>query len=305
MNRQSFIGGSDSASILGISPWKSAYTLYLEKIGEAPEKHDSLKERIFARGKRLEPVVVEMLVDELKSIGHDVEIVARNERYSDPEHAFLACEIDLELSIDGEPMNGEIKTVSPFAAKDWGEEGSDEVPLHYLSQVAHGLMIRPRQRAIVVALIGADDLRIHYVNRDQELIDIIRAKEIEFWNRVVNRDPPPVSSFEDVKHLYQKDHGLVIDADDELFSLCSRLRAHKDAIKEEEEIAKEIIGKIKLQMGDASVLMHQGRKLCTWSTNKDSRKTDWESLAKSLKPSAELIAQFTEVKPGARPFLLK
>ncbi|SFI76465.1 YqaJ viral recombinase family protein [Nitrosomonas sp. Nm34] len=305
MNRQSFIGGSDAASILGISPWKSAYTLYLEKIGESQEEQDQHKERIFARGKRLEPVVVEMLTDELQSRGHEVKIVARNERYGDPEHEFLKSEIDLELLIDGEPVNGEIKTVHPFAAKDWGAEGSDEIPLYYISQVMHGLMIRPRQRAIVAALIGADDLRIHYVDRDQELIDIIREKELLFWNRVISRDPPPVTSFEDIKHLYKKDHGIVIDADGELVSLCSQLREHKNAIKAAEQMAEDLSGKIKLLMGDASVVMHEGRKLCTWITNKNSKSTDWKSLAMSFNPAPEVIEMYTNTKPGARPFLLK
>lgn len=305
MNRQGYLGGSDAAAILGISPYKSPYQLYMEKVGEWQEEIDEKRERIFARGRRLEPIVVEMLVDELKSDGHDVEIIERNHRYTDPELNYLKSEIDVELVIDGEEVNGEIKTVTPFAAKEWGEQGTDEIPLHYTAQVLHGLMIKPRKRAIVAALIGADDLRVHYVDRDQDAIDMIRKKEIEFWNRIVNREPPDPVTATDIKYLYRKDQGLVMDADDELASLCAELRGHKQTAKALEELIDELVTKIKLKMGDASVLMYQGKKIATWASNKDGQTTDWKSLAMSLNPSAELINQFTKAKQGARPYLIK
>lgn len=305
MNRQGYIGGADTAAILGISPWKSPYQLYMEKVGEWQEEIDEKRKRIFARGRRLEPVVVEMLVDELKSDGHDVEIIERNKRYLDPELDYLRSEIDVELVIDGEEINGEIKTVTPFAAKEWGEQGTDEIPLHYTAQVLHGLMIKPRKRAIVAALIGADDLRVHFVDRDQDAIDMIRKKEIAFWNRIVNREPPDPVTATDIKYLYRKDQGLVMDADDELASLCAELRGHKQTAKALEELIDELVTKIKLKMGDASVLMYQGKKIATWASNKDGQTTDWKSLAMSLNPGAELINQFTKAKQGARPFLIK
>lgn len=305
MNRQGYLGGSDAAAILGISPYKSPYQLYMEKVGEWQEEIDEKRERIFARGRRLEPIVVDMLVDELKSDGHDVEVIERNQRYTDPELDYLRSEIDVELVIDGEEINGEIKTVTPFAAKEWGEQGTDEIPLHYTAQVLHGLMIKPRKRAIVAALIGADDLRVHFVDRDQDAIDMIRKKEIEFWNRIVNREPPDPGTALDIKYLYCKDKGLVMDADDELASLCAELRGHKQTAKALEELIDELVTKIKLKMGDASVLMYQGKKIATWASNKDGQTTDWESLAMSLNPSSELINQFTKAKQGARPFLIK
>ena len=138
MDRRTYIGGSDTAAILGVSPWKSKFTLYQEKIGEWQQEITPEKERIFARGKRWEPIVIEMLIDELEDRGHDVQVAGRNNRIKDSEHDFLAAEIDLELIVDGELINGEVKTVHPFASKDWGEQGTDEIPLYYTAQVLHG-----------------------------------------------------------------------------------------------------------------------------------------------------------------------
>ena len=226
-DRTKFIGGSDAAAILGVSRWKTPFQLYQEKIGAFIEESNPARDKVLNRGKRWEPVVVEMLLDELTSRGHEVEVIARNARYQDPEFPFLACEIDLELRIDGEEVNGEMKTVHPFAAKDWGEEGTDEIPIYYVAQGMHGLMIKPRRRVIVTALIGADDLRIHELVRDDEHIAAIRQKEIAFWQRIQDRNPPEPTDAEDVKWLYAKDAGTVAEADDALALLCQQLKDKK------------------------------------------------------------------------------
>jgi putative phage-type endonuclease len=304
-SREGFIGGSDAAAILGVSPWKSAFQLYQEKRGEWVEEVTPEKQRIFDRGHRWEPVVVEMLADELAGRGHAVEVVARNARYQDPEHPFLAAEIDLELLVDGEYLNGEIKTVHPFAAKAWGEPGTDEIPIYYAAQVMHGLMVRPRERAIVAALIGVDDLRIHWVDRDAETIAGIRARELEFMQRIEDGNPPPPESETDIKWLYRADTGEAMEADAELLELCSELARAKAAAKTWDNSAEVLAQRIKVRMGYAATLLHRGQVLATWKNNKASAKTDWKSAYLSLHAPAEHLREFTKQQPGARPFILK
>lgn len=304
-DRRTFIGGSDVAAILGVSKWKSAFQLYQEKIGAFVEKSTPLRDRVLNRGKRWEPVVVEMLIDELMERGHKVEIIARNERYQDPEFHFLACELDLELRIDDEEVNGEIKTVHPFAAKDWGEAESDEIPIYYAAQVMHGLMIKPRRRTVVAALIGADDLRIHWLERDDETIAGIRAREIEFWERIQNGNPPDPTEPVDVKWLYKSDCGAAIEADDELVMQCQQLKDMKTSAKNLESEIELLATRIKARMGTAATLIYRGQPLATWKNNKDGEATDWKSAYLDLGPTKEHVAKFTKTKIGARPFCLK
>lgn len=311
-DRSKFIGGSDTAAILGVSPWKSPFALYQEKTGEYQEEITPAKQKIFNRGKRWEPIVIEMLVDELEDRGHDVKIITRNQRYIDPDYGFLAAEIDLELMLDGHHVNAEMKTVHPFAAKDWGEQDTDEIPIYYTSQVAHGQMVTRRNRTIVAALIGADDLRVHFVDRDEELIDIIRGKEIEFWERIQRRDPPEPTDPEDIKRLYQIDSDAVIEADEELLELIAQASSKKSELKAAETSYEVISTMIKARMGNAAVLLHNGQKLATWKNNKESVKTDWKEafldLAENVTDSDlvnEILRTFTTTKPGARPFILK
>jgi putative phage-type endonuclease len=290
-DRTTFIGGSDAAPILGVSRWKSAFQLYQEKIGAFVEEHSPEREKIFSRGKRWEPVVVEMLIDELVSRGHSVELIGRNCRYQDPEFPFLAAEIDLEFLIDGEEVNGEIKTVHPFAAKDWGEEGTDEIPVYYTAQCMHGMMIKPRKRAIVAALIGADDLRIHEIARDDELISTIRQKEIEFWERVQTRNPPNPTEPEDVKWLYAKDAGTVTEADDELALICQRLKDKKALARVIERDIESLETGLKLRMGDAATLIYRDMPIATWTTQ-STRRVDIKAL-KAARP--DIAAAFSAV----------
>ena len=305
IDRTKFIGGSDAAAILGVSPWKSQFRLYQEKIGAFVEEITPAKQRLFDRGHRWEPVVVEMLVDELQDRGHDVQVIARNARYQDQEFPFLACELDLELLVDGEECNAEMKTVSPFAAREWGEQYTDEIPIYYAAQGMHGLMVKPRRRCIFAALIGADDLRVHQIERDEEIIGAIRAKEVEFWRRVMGKDAPPPETSEDVKWLYAKDAGIVMDADYDLLAQVTHLAGLKAEIKRLEGAEEMTATRIKCVMGHASTLIYQNKTIATWKSNKNSDKTDWRSAYLDLGPTKEHTKKFTKNAPGNRPLLIK
>ena len=131
-DRTKFIGGSDVAAILGVSPWRNVVDLWMDKI--TPRREDGHNAAAKRRGSRLEPYILDMIREE-----HGLNIVAANERYIDAELPFLAAEIDAEYA-DGEAReNIEIKTVHPFKSKEWGEHETDELPLHYVAQVQHGL----------------------------------------------------------------------------------------------------------------------------------------------------------------------
>ena len=306
LDRTTYIGGSDTAAILGVSPWLSPFMLYQKKIGEFVEEVTPAKQKLYDRGHRWEPIVVEMLVDELKDRGHDVKILARNQRYQDPEFPFLAAEIDLELLIDGEEVNGEAKTINPFAVKDWGDENSDQIPIYYAAQVMHGLMIKPRRRAVIAALTGFDDKpRIHFMERDEETIAGIRSREVAFWNSIQNRQAPALATADDVAFLYKRDIGKTIEASNEILTVCEMLKDTKGQIKNAETQAELLATQIKIFMGDAAVLTYSGKPICTWKNNKSGTKTDWKAIAEQLEATPEIITLHTQATSGARPLLLK
>lgn len=211
MNRQGFIGGSDIASIFGVSPWKTAYELWEEKTSGWQQESSEARDKVLNRGKKLEPLVIEMLQEE-----RDIYIWERNQVHVDPEFPFLRAEIDFEYVIEENHIgNGDVKTVHPFAAKEWGEEGTDEFPIYYCLQFMHGLMVTRRQVCMVAALIGADDLRVYEVRRDEELIAEIRKRAVSFWyDNIANRVPPPIQNSEDAAKMLSRFQGFAIEADE-------------------------------------------------------------------------------------------
>lgn len=307
LDRATYLGGSDVAAILGVSPWTTPFMLFQKKTGAYAEELTPAKRRILERGARWEPIVLEMLVDELTDRGHDVEVVATGQRYQDPEFPFLAAEIDAELIVDGEQVNGEMKTASYFAAGAWGECDSNEVPIYYLAQVMHGLMIQPRRRAVVAAVTGFDERpMVRWVERDDDTIAAIRAREVEFWERIQRLDPPDPETLADVSWAYPKDAGNTIDADDELLELHARLKSAKAGAKDLESGIELLKTKIMVRMGSAAAILGpNGKPIVSWKNDKDGKTTDWKAVATAARATPEQIAVNTTTTPGARPFLVK
>ncbi|KAE8757352.1 endonuclease [Paraburkholderia madseniana] len=294
MNRLGFIGGSDVAAILGVSPWKTPHELWLQKTGRAArEEITPQQQKRFDRGHRLEPVVLDMLLDRLRDDGHEVELLRTNERYIDTEHPFMACEIDFELMLDGEHVNGDCKTVHPFAAKKWGEEGTDEVPIEYAAQFMHGLGITGRDRCIVATLIGMDDLLIYEVQRDQETIDGIRTRVAQYWNECVIADvPPDPIDFDDAKAIYAKADGTKVEATSEIRDAVFTLAQVKQKLKSFEESEKELSFRIADFMRPHSILTFGGNEIATWK-NQDHTSLDQKLLAEEM---PEVTAQYKRTK---------
>lgn len=294
MNRLGFIGGSDVAAILGVSPWKSPHELWLQKTGRAPkEEITPEQQKRFDRGHRLEPVVLDMLLDRLRDDGHEVELICRNERYQDAEHPFMSCEIDFELMLDGEHINGDCKTVHPFAAKKWGEEGTDEVPIDYAAQFMHGLGITGRRRCIVATLIGMDDLLIYFVDRDEDTITGIRGRVVEFWNECVIADvaPDPID-FDDCKAIYAKSNSGSIEATSEIRDCVFNLADVKAKLKSLERTEEELSYRITAFMQPNATLTFGGNVIATWNNQEDTRVDQ-----KFLKEDApDLYAKYSRTK---------
>lgn len=264
-DRTKFIGGSDASVILGVNPWRTPLQLWQDKTQPAaPENNDPARQRVLNRGKRMEPYVVDLLAAET-----GLEIVRRNERYIDAEFPFLACEIDAEAA-SGE--NVEIKTVSPFKAADWGELGTDSIPVYYTAQAQHGMMINGRAVCVFGVLIGGDDFRVYRVERDDDVIHAMRAREVAFWrNHVVALVPPPPVDASDIARLFPRDIGTAVEAGEEALIAVNELRdlkADADAIEAKIDARKEVI---KRCIGAAARLTLDGRDLATWKSQSANR----------------------------------
>lgn len=270
-DRMKYIGGSDIAAVIGVSPWRTPYDLWLDK--SRPRQDGPARPRDpKARGVRWEAVVAEMLVERLEEDGHTVEIVASNRRYKDADLPFLAAEIDFEIRLDGEDeiTNVELKTVHPFKLKrdGWGDSGSDQMPTHYTAQVAHGLGVTRRRQGMLAALFGADELRVYPVVPEPHVIEYLRNRALQFWaNNVLAGVAPAPINLHDLAAMYPREleGGEPLLADANLTELALRMRAIEREIKAREAEAEAIEFQIKRAMKDAvALVLPNGKTAAEW-----------------------------------------
>jgi predicted phage-related endonuclease len=250
VDRQFFIGGSDAAGILKVSPWDTPLDIYLKKTGQIEHVEDPAKERLFRRGKLLEPIVVKMLRDD-----YGITITKRSthrkpNRYRDHEHGFMAAEIDfewrvtkkaaedfgLERGLVGSIQNGEVKTVHVFASAKFGEAETEDVPVEYAAQAMHGLMVTGRKLCMFGVLVGADNLSVYWIKRDDAVIAEMRKREVAFWNEhVLPRVPPAPENLPDVLSLFRRAPASEVQASGEVLQLCEELERAKQAAEAAED----------------------------------------------------------------------
>jgi len=300
IDRRTFLGGSDVAAVLGLSPWATPLDIYLRKTGQMPEtgrESDPQRERVLKRGKRLEPIVVDMLIEE-----HGIQVTKRSlpeapNRYVDPEYGFLAAEIDFEWKVTpevadafnldadliGTIQNGEVKTVHPFAAGKFGEADTDEIPIEYAAQAMHGLMVSGRQLTMFGVLVGADNLNVYWIKRDEETITGMRDKSVRFWlDHVEAGVPPAPANLPDVMHLFNRKAETRIEANAVVKDLVEQLVGLSAA----QATAAQGIEEVKFQIGTymlgaeqmaapskpgRHLLTYQGKELLTVALQSQSR----------------------------------
>lgn len=272
-DRSKFLGGSDAAAVMGVSPYTTPVELWQQKTGRVPrEQPDAVRQRIFDRGHKLEPFIRDMVIDKLRDQGHAVELLACNARYTDPEHPFLSCEVDFELLLDGEHINADAKSVTGFARKKWGEEDTEDVPIEYAAQFMHGLMVTGRKTCLVAALRSFDDVDIFWTRRDDETIAAMRTRLVSFWvDHVLADVPPDPFTFDDIKSLFPIDNGLGIEATQDVLDKVQRFRETKADLKRLEEIEESLKFEIAEYISPHARLTFGGSDLMTWKGQEDTR----------------------------------
>jgi putative phage-type endonuclease len=288
-----YIGGGNIGGMLGLSPYKTPLDEYQTIMGLA-EAPDAEKLRFFKRRKAFEPLAAEIFEEETGK-----RIVRMNHRYGHAQHDFIRAEIDAET---GDSINVEIKTVHPYAAKAWGESGSDDLPEYVAAQALHGLAVTGRDLAYVLALIGLDDVRIYPVARDDDACEALVKFECDFWERyVLPKIPPDPTSLADMAKRWPRDTGATVTASQEIEIYCRELAELKANIKTLEGKKAKCEAAIKAQLGEAATLIDlQGKTLATWKTS-TSKQLDTKALRSAHPQLADAFSNETTM----RRFLLK
>lgn len=296
--RKKGIGGSDIAVIVGLNKYKTSVELWMEKTGRAAPQRENNKmhwghlledvvAREYARQTGLEVLDGVNLVDGIRRGNTDRMV---------PDARKIL----------------EIKTAGHFAAAEWGEPGTDEIPDAYLCQVQWYLgLLNPDEyvSADVPVLIGGQDYRVYHVERNDELIgQLIEAGE-RWWRDyvVADRAPEADGTVEDARarlSLFPRDNGQILQSTAEIDDIAHRLARARAQLKAAEEVEESLSARLKAVIGDAAGIAGPDWS-ATWKTSKGASKTDWKAVASELNAPAELIAAHTRQASGSRRFLPK
>lgn len=175
--RKNHVGASDAPVIMGVSPWKTAYQLWEEKLGlrEIPASNAAMQ-----RGIELEPIARQAYNDYTGNEAEAKVIVH-------PQYSWMSA------SLDGLSKCGSVPVEIKCPGYDDHQKAvNGEIPEKYFPQLQHQL-----------AVLGVNML--HYfsyrdgsyclleVMRDEKYIARLIKEESKFWNGVLSFSPPELS----------------------------------------------------------------------------------------------------------------
>ena len=302
--RRGFVGGSEVAAICGLSPWRTAVDLYLDKTGRAPEADEPTE--AMRLGTELEDYAARRYAE---ATGREV----RNFGFMLTRGHALA-DLDRLVVPDGEKIaafHDEIRTDTLLECKTAGAFWEDEPPLHYQTQVQLYMELTGCRFAdfAVVFLAPRRDFRIYRVERDPEIGAALLARIEAFWRDFVEADtPPPAVALADVRALNPNARpDSHVDATAEVARAVERLRAIKAQTDELDEEAEGLRGAVAAFMGEADTLRVGGAKAVTFKAPKPSLATDWKAVSAACKGVSafdEAVAANTKPREASRRFLL-
>lgn len=302
IERRSGIGGSDAAAVLGCSPWSTPLNVWLDKTGRAIPKPETPQMRY---GSYFEDYVAKLYSEET---GLAVQ------RFNKMIHqGCLLGNLDRLVVNRGEKVaayKGEIRTDTLLECKTSGVDWQGEVPLQYTVQTMHYLGLCPTLQHADVAVLFRHSLKfeIHRIERDDELISAMQEKLIAWWDKHIIHDEMPLPSNEvDCRLLWARSNpGKKVTANEDVERKIQEYAKLKADEKSAKESAALLQSDICAFMGDGEVLVDAlGKPLVTWKSPKESTTVDWESLAKALGATDDMVAKYTSTKTGSRRFLLK
>lgn len=242
------MGSTDAAPACGLSPYKTAYQLWLEKTDQYPGQVQSAA---MEWGLRLENAIAQAYTErtgfELVTTPPAVHF-ERPWMFASPDRVVPGHNIRLV----------ELKTASAYLADEWGDDGTDQVPDWYLLQVQHQMEVTGIDRADVAVLIGGQDFRVFHVERSQRVIGLLVEQEYRFWQCVEEMRPPdPDWDHASTPGLLAAIHGcqahLSVELPSEAVQWASDYERLRHEGKDTEEAAAFLKARLLHLMGEAAV----------------------------------------------------
>ena len=212
--RRNYLGASDCPVVMKVDPWRSPYRLFEEKLGLTT----TIENAAMRRGKELEPYAREEF-EKVTGIKMTPQVLFH------PEVKYMMASMD-GVSEDGRSAV-EIK-VPGEATYRLAVAG--KVPEHYNAQLQHQMAVAGLQSIFYFCFDGSTGIVLE-IERNNDYIDTIYREEAEFWNRLQNFDPPPLTDrdFTEMDSLEWKQTAFEY----------ANMKALREKYEKEEEVLKQ------------------------------------------------------------------
>ena len=238
--RKSGIGGSDTASVLGVNPYQTRRELALYKLGITPSQPDN---PAMARGRALEPIIADLFTERT-----GIELIESNLSIRHPEHPHMLASFD-RLTKDKDTVV-EIKCPG---LNVFGKAKREGLPLYWITQLQHYMTFPGVKRGIFVIFNAERWEMLHFEHEpDSDLQAQIIGETRRFWEDlqrgIIPEDSQPVIDMPSAGHA-------------EVFKISSRefeqaaeeLREAQAIRKEAEELETQAKERIVTLMGDYGI----------------------------------------------------
>jgi putative phage-type endonuclease len=212
--RRTKIGASDAPVIMGVSPWKTPYELWFEKISGAKQEQTSS----MARGVALEESARQRFQVKMGILMMPKVVLNTKREWQ-------------MASLDGISFDGLSILEIKHANKEVFEMAlKGELPDYYNIQIQHALDTTGAAKCYYVVSDGTKDTYVE-VFPDKDLIKAIRVKNEKFYEYITSKEPPP---------LNEKDY-IVIEEKEfvELMSEYKDVKHELDILKDCEQVIRE------------------------------------------------------------------
>lgn len=269
--RRTGLGGSDAGAIMGVSPYKSAYAVWADKLGALPPAEDTEPMR---QGRDLEEYVARRFCEEtglrvrrnrqmLRSIAHPV-MLANIDRQVVGQRAGLECKTSRDIRMT-RYKNG-------------------EYPLEYYAQCLHYLAVTGWDKWYLAVLVYGTGLLVYTIDRrdvEDDVAALIAAEEAFWRDYVETRSQPAPDGLESTTRALgavwaASAPETAIDADTETDALLTDLAALRRQRRALDNQIAEAENRVKAAMGTAEELRGTSAR-CLWR-NVTARRLDRKRL---------------------------
>lgn len=242
-----------------------------------------------------------------------------------PQYEWMGAHLDARVN---PKKNAEAKSVDELHMGHlWGNPGTDEVNDYVMWQAQAQMSVSGAEVTdIPVCFLNTNSLKyllvdrlppisIFVVYRDLACEKMLVEKSKYVWDCIQREELPAAEKPSDVRLIYKRDNGDVIEATEEIFNVYISLMEARHQLKSYEELKEKLTFQIQEYMKSAAVLKadgasftnpseirFHGKTLVTWKNNKDGFRPDIKELEDSY---PDVYKAILKPRPGPRVFLSK